>query len=48
MESLLSPGDNLGIIIRGGAEYGVGIFVVQVDQHSVAQKLGLQVKNNSR
>ena len=44
VEALLCPGDNLGIIIRGGAEYGVGIFVVQVDQHSVAQKLGLEVK----
>ena len=43
MEALLCPGDNLGLVIRGGAEYGVGIFVIQVDPHSVAERLGLQV-----
>ena len=43
MQALLSPGDNLGLVIRGGAEYGVGIFVIQVDPGSVADKLGLQV-----
>ena len=43
MQALLSPGDNLGLVIRGGAEYGVGIFVIQVDPGSVAEKLGLQV-----
>jgi hypothetical protein len=43
VQALLSPGDNLGLVIRGGAEYGVGVFVIQVDPGSVAEKLGLKV-----
>ena len=69
VHTILSPGDNLGLVIRGGAEYGVswslgwwswdhlifcferlshychqvGIYVLQVDQNSLAESLGLQV-----
>ena len=40
---MLKPGDNLGLVIRGGVDYGVGIFVIEVDPGSVAEKLGLEV-----
>ena len=41
---LISPGDHLGLMIRGGAEFGLGIFVSGVLHNSVAWKLGLKVR----
>ena len=35
--------DNLGLTIRGGVEYGLGIYVTGVDLESVAYKNGLKV-----
>ena len=46
-QAVLSPGDTLGLVIRGGAEYGVGIYVLQVDRGSVAQNIGLKVSSVS-
>ena len=39
----LHPEDNLGLLIRGGVEYGLGIFITGVDQTSVASQHGLKV-----
>ena len=39
----IQPGQNLGLMIRGGAEYGLGIYVTGVDPGSVAERAGLQV-----
>ncbi|XP_066933845.1 uncharacterized protein [Clytia hemisphaerica] len=33
----------LGLLIRGGSEYGLGIFVVGIDQDSVADQCGIMV-----
>lgn len=38
----INPGQNLGLMIRGGCEYGLGIYVTGVDLGSVAQRAGLQ------
>ena len=39
----ISSGDNLGLMIRGGAEFGIGIFITGVDHNSVAETIGLRV-----
>jgi hypothetical protein len=39
----IDPGQNLGLMIRGGSEYGLGIYVTGVDPGSVAERGGLQV-----
>ena len=39
----LSEDDQLGLMIRGGAEFGLGIFVTGVLHNSAACKLGLKV-----
>ena len=46
VEARLQGGDSLGLVIRGGREHGLGIFVLRVDPGSVAYRLGLQVKLN--
>ncbi|ODN04761.1 Whirlin [Orchesella cincta] len=38
----IAPGQNLGLMIRGGCEYGLGIYVTGVDPGSVAERVGLQ------
>ncbi|ROT70043.1 putative whirlin [Penaeus vannamei] len=35
--------ESLGLMIRGGVEYGLGIFITGVDEESAAHKAGLQV-----
>ncbi|CAL4124532.1 unnamed protein product, partial [Meganyctiphanes norvegica] len=35
--------ESLGLMIRGGVEYGLGIFITGVDDNSAAKKAGLQV-----
>ncbi|CAG7835689.1 unnamed protein product [Allacma fusca] len=42
LEIEIQPGQNLGLMIRGGAEYGLGIYVTGVDPGSVAERAGLQ------
>ncbi|XP_043205685.1 uncharacterized protein LOC122372516 [Amphibalanus amphitrite] len=39
----LEMGESLGLTIRGGAEYGLGIFVTGVDANSPADQAGIQV-----
>uniref|UniRef100_A0A1I8QAK5 PDZ domain-containing protein n=1 Tax=Stomoxys calcitrans TaxID=35570 RepID=A0A1I8QAK5_STOCA len=43
VELLIEPGQSLGLMIRGGVEYGLGIFVTGVDKDSVADRAGLMV-----
>lgn len=43
LDLLIEPGQSLGLMIRGGAEYGLGIFVTGVDKDSVADRSGLTV-----
>ena len=35
--------DNLGLMIRGGIEYGLGIYITGVDEESAAFRNGLRV-----
>lgn len=39
----LEKGIDLGLMIRGGIEYGLGIYVTRVEQDSLADKAGLRV-----
>ncbi|XP_031342933.1 whirlin isoform X3 [Photinus pyralis] len=39
----IEPGQSLGLMIRGGVEYNLGIFVTGVDKESVADRAGLMV-----
>lgn len=39
----VEKGRSLGLTIRGGQEYGLGVFVIGVDRHSAADIAGLQV-----
>lgn len=43
VELLIEPGQSLGLMIRGGVEYGLGIFITGVDKDSVADRAGLTV-----
>ena len=36
--------DNLGLMIRGGIEYGLGIYITGVDEESAAFRNGLRVR----
>lgn len=39
----IEPGQSLGLMIRGGVEYNLGIFITGVDKDSVADTAGLTV-----
>lgn len=43
VELVIEPGQSLGLMIRGGIEYGLGIYVTGVDKDSVADRAGLNV-----
>jgi whirlin len=43
IDLLIQHGESLGLMIRGGIEYGLGIFVTGVDKDSVAERSGLMV-----
>lgn len=43
VDLLIEPGQSLGLMIRGGVEYGLGIFITGVDKESVADRAGLMV-----
>ena len=43
VELLIEPGQSLGLMIRGGLEYGLGIYVTGVDKDSVSDRAGLLV-----
>ncbi len=40
---VVEPGKQLGISIRGGSEHGLGIYISEVDDGSVADTYGLKV-----
>ncbi|XP_075040981.1 whirlin isoform X2 [Mixophyes fleayi] len=40
---VLGEGSSLGLLIRGGAEYSLGIYITGVDQGSEAESAGLKV-----
>lgn len=44
IDLLIEHGQSLGLMIRGGIEYGLGIFVTGVDKDSVAERSGLMVR----
>lgn len=41
---VLGDGRSLGLTIRGGAEYGLGIYITGVDPGSEAESSGLKVR----
>lgn len=43
VELVIEPGQSLGLMIRGGVEYNLGIYVTGVDKDSVADRAGLCV-----
>lgn len=43
MDLCIEPGQSLGLMIRGGVEYNLGIFITGVDKDSVADRAGLMV-----
>lgn len=43
MDLTIEPGQSLGLMIRGGLEYNLGIFITGVDKDSVADRAGLMV-----
>lgn len=42
----IEPGQSLGLMIRGGVEYNLGIFITGVDKDSVADRAGLLVSTS--
>lgn len=44
---VLDDGRSLGLMIRGGAEYALGIYITGVDQGSAAECGGLKVSLQS-
>lgn len=44
VDLMIEPGQSLGLMIRGGVEYGLGIFITGVDKDSVADLAGLMVR----
>jgi hypothetical protein len=47
VELVIEPGQSLGLMIRGGIEYGLGIYVTGVDKDSVADRAGLMVSKEN-
>lgn len=43
---MLGDGRSLGLTIRGGAEYGLGIYITGVDTGSEAESSGLKVRGS--
>ena len=39
----MEKGISLGLMIRGGIEYGLGVYVTGIDTNSLAEKAGLKV-----
>ncbi|RWS18840.1 hypothetical protein B4U80_12406, partial [Leptotrombidium deliense] len=38
----MERGISLGLMIRGGLEYGLGIYVTGIDSNTLAEKAGLK------
>ena len=41
---VVKEGRGLGLMIRGGREFGLGIYISGVDPYSVAEDAGLKVR----
>ena len=41
---VVDPGQSLGLMVRGGLEFALGIYVSGVDQESVAEQVGIKVR----
>ena len=41
----MKPRQSLGLMIRGGSEYGLGIYVTGVDRMSAADTAGLKASS---
>lgn len=46
MDLCIEPGQSLGLMIRGGLEYNLGIYITGVDKDSVADRAGLMVRTS--
>ena len=44
----VEDGEKLGLMIRGGAEYGLGIFIAGVDRDCAAEYAGLKVSSHCK
>ena len=44
MNIFVEDGTKLGLMIRGGAEYGLGIFIAGIDSYCIAEQAGLKVR----
>ena len=42
---MIEGGQELGISIRGGAEHGLGIYISVVEEDSVAETYGVNVRD---
>ncbi|KAL8598163.1 hypothetical protein ACOMHN_043234 [Nucella lapillus] len=40
---VVDRGHTLGLTVRGGVDYGLGIYISGVDTHSVAENAGLKI-----
>lgn len=41
----VEDGAKLGLMIRGGSEYGLGIYIAGVDPDCIAEQAGLKVSS---
>lgn len=44
MNIFVEDGTKLGLMIRGGAEYGLGIYIAGIDPYCIAEQAGLKVR----
>ena len=44
---MIENGQELGISIRGGAEHGLGIYISSVEEGSVAETYGVNVRQSN-
>ena len=40
---VVDKGNSLGLTVRGGRDYGLGVYISGVDPYSVAENAGLKV-----
>ena len=45
MNIYVEDGAKLGLMIRGGSEYGLGIYIAGVDPDCMAEQAGLKVSS---
>ena len=43
---VVNEGESLGLMIRGGKEFGLGIYITGIDTYSVADHAGLKVSQH--